>query len=254
MKQTSGKFTKIIKLIMEGQKLNDKIKLIYILLRRYFGLKGQKELMLQNSDGTFKVRANDSDLWILTSLGDKEMRPYFNVDEGTFIDIGANVGKYSIILAKNPNIKVIAFEPDPYNLEALKFNIVLNNSPVVIKDIALSNKKGTASFFLNPDNQGNSSLLNSGQKGEEIFVKTDTLDNVLKDNKERISLIKIDVEGFEAEVLQGARETIRKFHPKIIFEAWNGEYLDRCMEVLNPLGYSTKKINGGNYLAKYIKN
>ena len=63
-----------------------------------------------------------------------------------------------------------------------------------------------------------------------------------------MDLIKVDVEGAEAEVLKGATKAL-KSHPKIIFEAWNENYLEKVKKVLRPFNYKIKKTAKDNYLA-----
>jgi len=65
----------------------------------------------------------------------------------------------------------------------------------------------------------------------------------------RVDLIKIDVEGAETFVLEGAKKTLKKYHPKIIFEAWDRGSLNECKKILHRVGYRIKKINSTNYLA-----
>ena len=64
-----------------------------------------------------------------------------------------------------------------------------------------------------------------------------------------MGLIKIDVEGAEAEVLKGATKTLKNSHPKIIFEAWDEQYLKKVKKILNKFNYKIKKIADENYFA-----
>jgi FkbM family methyltransferase len=235
--------------IREGFSLKDKIK---ILLFIFTLSKYKPAVYIKNKDGFFFARKNSSDLWMLSTLGEEELRNYFKLSKGVFLDIGANVGKYSIILGKQlkENGKVYSFEPEPSNIEGLKKNILLNEvTNVKIFPLACSNKKGLISFYLNEKNSGAHSLIKKSKK--EILINCDTLDNILKEQnlKEDINLIKIDVEGAEAEVLKGAINTLKKHHPKIIFEAWNEEYLENVKKVLKPFKYEIKKIAEENYFA-----
>jgi len=67
----------------------------------------------------------------------------------------------------------------------------------------------------------------------------------------KVDLIKIDVEGAESLVLNGALKTLKNSHPKIILEAWDKEHLDKVKEILKPFNYKIKKIdNFNNYFAE----
>jgi FkbM family methyltransferase len=148
---------------------------------------------------------------------------------GVFIDVGANIGNNSLIASKIAS-KVIAIEPNPKILERLKQNIDLNNlKNVIVYDYAISNFIGESEFFI-PDesfsNQGVASLsLRENIPMRKIKVRVTTLDELLK-NEERIDLIKIDVEGHSKEVIQGAKNIIKKFKPIIIYEE---DYSDKMV-------------------------
>ncbi len=243
------KILKFIKLIAEGKTIKDKLKIML------FFLGFPKEIDLKNSDGLFHARANKSDLWMCTPLADRDMRKYFAPKEGTFLDIGANIGKYSIIMAKNPDVKVIAFEPEPSNLKALRSNIALNSfeDRITIASVALSDKRGVVNFYQGRGDPGVGSLEMTGGKTENVPIKVNTqpLDDYAEKNKiQDIKLMKVDVEGLEASVFRGALKTLRKFHPKIIFEAQDENHLNESKNILEAVGYKIKQIDDTNFLAK----
>ncbi len=243
-----NKILKRIKLIIEGKSLKDKLKIFFSVLtiNQY-----KPEVSLKNKDGIFFVRKNSADLWMLSTLGEDDLRKYFKLDKGVFLDIGANVGKYSVILGKQlkDKGKVFSFEPEPSNLQALIKNLKSNNlTNVKIIPLACSDKKAILNFYINKNNSGGHSL--KYKTNNKISVEANTLDNLLKPFKlKRVDLMKIDVEGAESDVLKGAIKPLKKFHPKIIFEAWDDKYLQKCLDVLKPLGYKVKKISEENYLA-----
>ncbi len=240
-----NKITKRIKLILEGKTIKDKFKILFsvFLLNKY-----RPSVYLKNRDGLFFVRKNSSDLWMLSTLGEAEIRDYFKLNEGCFLDIGANVGKYSVIIAKQLKDKgfVLCFEPEPKNLIALKRNLLLNKlNNVNIVPIALSDRKGNIDFYLNSENTGGHSLVNKTKN--KITVKSDKLDNVIKQqNVRNIKLIKIDVEGAEMKVLKGAENLLKKDHPKIIFET---DYPEIILPYLKKFHYNIKKISDRDYFA-----
>lgn len=118
------------------------------------------------------------------------------------IDCGANVGElFFTFLQKNIKLSYVGFEPDPEVYDCLNKN--LPNDQVCHK-IALSNKKGKEKIYL--DSEGaNSSLENFG-KDTFTYVETRTLDSY---NFKNIKLLKLEAEGWEPEVLEGAMQTIK---------------------------------------------
>ena len=138
----------------------------------------------------------------------------------TFIDIGANIGYFSMLGASivGTSGHVISFEPIGRLADQIKCSSRTNGlNNIKIKKLALGNNPCKMTLEIMPGNIGGSSLVKNINSGlsEEIFVST--LDLQLKDIK-RVDLIKIDVEGFEYEVLKGGQDTISKHLPVIILE------------------------------------
>lgn len=142
----------------------------------------------------------------------------FLKQEDTFIDVGANIGWLSLVGANAVGIngKVIAFEPVPSTFEILKSNKELNKfSQITLHQFALGNSEEIVTIYPETDNRGGASILNhESDCGIEIEVKK--LDNLELNTK--VDVIKIDVEGFELDVLKGAFKTIKKDKPKLIIE------------------------------------
>ncbi len=142
----------------------------------------------------------------------------------TILDVGANVGAFTLKTAsflKNKGIShnLYAFEPNPLIYPKLDRNLSLNphlNSSISLEQLALSSTSGDMYFDFNEDNSGGGKLA-SYDTG--IKVKVETLDSfVLRRDIKKVSLIKIDVEGFEPAVLKGARNTIEVYRPMLILE------------------------------------
>jgi FkbM family methyltransferase len=143
------------------------------------------------------------------------------------LDIGANVGAYAIALAKmHPKIEVHCFEPNPEMAARLERNIRLNGTQanVCLHTAAASDALGRATFHVVPCGEGNPGLsaLNMGALGNTrsrpIEVNTVTLDSVFLGQSRKVSGIKIDVQGSELEVLNGARGLLERDRPAVIFE------------------------------------
>lgn len=141
------------------------------------------------------------------------------------VDVGCHHGIILGVMIKYcTQGRLFAFEPLPISYEYLVKQFNLPN--VKIYNMALSDQKGTANFNYVVNNTAYSGLQKrqyptSNEKVVEITVKTDLLDNIL-DSNQRVSLIKIDVEGAELQVLVGAKNIIKRDKPIIIFEYASG--------------------------------
>lgn len=125
-------------------------------------------------------------------------------DTDTFLDIGANVGAYTILASGEKKCKSIAVEPIPKSFNYLKRNIELNEikDKVTLFNIGLSNKNG-ALYFTNDKDSMNHVV--SKEFPNSIKVKVHALDELIN---EPINFIKLDVEGFEKFVLDGAKQVL----------------------------------------------
>ncbi len=147
-----------------------------------------------------------------------------------FLDIGANIGTYSVLFA-GKGLTGFAFEPIKSNFEALKTNLGLNHLSEKVKllPVGLGSYKHRANFTFDPVNTGASHLTDDHIDAEIIinpeFEDTDieTLDGlmeVLDINTEKRIILKIDVEGMELDVLKGATNFLKKYpHVLLIIES-----------------------------------
>lgn len=129
---------------------------------------------------------------------------HYLTEKDTFLDIGANVGAYTILASGEKKCRSIAFEPIPQTFYYLKRNIELNKiqDRVELFNVGLSNKNGVLYFTNNKDSMNhvvNTKIENS------IKVKVNTLDSLIK---EPINFIKLDVEGYEKFVLDGSEKLL----------------------------------------------
>ena len=149
----------------------------------------------------------------------------------TILDIGANIGYYSLMILKliGPNGKLIAVEPSPSNIEILKKNLNLNNyNDIEVHNAAISDENSIKKFFLSE--MSNLNTLNYTEKkslnltGETINVKTLTVPQIMEGRN--LDLIRMDVEGHEVEVLNGLIPNIgvNNLYPSIIFETHRSRY------------------------------
>jgi FkbM family methyltransferase len=170
----------------------------------------------------------------------------------TILDIGANIGGYSYYLAPIASQfsgTCIAFEPGVQIYNRLTKNIEQCN--FISERIALSNTNGFGDLYL-PVSQGCSSLIKhpefDGLKTESVALMR--LDDYIKKNAiDNIGFIKIDVEGHEFEVIEGAVETINKFSPLILCESENrhiintGRSTEMFLEHMKELQYNAYVIS-----------
>lgn len=128
-------------------------------------------------------------------------------DEDIFVDVGANVGSYTILACSAIGTRGYCFEPVPSTYSRLMTNIRLNDlgERVVSLNIALGNAKGEI-YFSSNQNCLNHVITDDEQTENKIVVNVSTLDEEIKNDP---FLIKIDVEGYETPVLEGADNTLR---------------------------------------------
>jgi FkbM family methyltransferase len=143
-------------------------------------------------------------------------------EDSVVIDVGSNLGYNMLLFAKYaPRGKVICLEPNPVLFKLLKYNIGANNFTHVIPLLcAAGNKSGFGLFCVDPF-YPQLAHLNTGSKSDGIVYKVkiisiDDLAQLLRLDK--VDLIKLDVEGFEWEILEGALNTIRAHKPNIAVE------------------------------------
>ena len=131
-------------------------------------------------------------------------RRYPFPEKGAFLDVGANLGIISLMLAKRyPARRIVAFEPMPSTVDALEENIRRNSASVAALPVAVSNVNGTAELGENESRARASLAVDPGSKTHAVQCRR--LDELATElGIERIALLKIDVEGCEMEVLQGA--------------------------------------------------
>lgn len=175
----------------------------------------------------------------------------------TVLDIGANIGNHTIFFAKMFQ-KVYAFEPNPVTYEVLKINsnFVSETKNIELFNFGLSDIDGTLPFFINHSNIGGSAIAENNETLENIIdVSVKKLDDLTILNDENVSLIKIDVEGHELKVLKGAKNTLCKNMPAILFEQQASDIADGSSEVikfLEELGYSFFTIKKNFYFGEGI--
>lgn len=153
-------------------------------------------------------------------------------DNDTIIDAGALIGDFSCYVNYlYPKAKIYAFEPSPMVFKLLKQNTEIRTNNIFCFNQALSNKNGEAELNVSKDITlwGGDNLKESKirkQKDQnhlkQEHITTITIDSFVQQNKlVNVNFIKIDTEGFEKEILEGAVQTIRNFSPTIVCSAYH---------------------------------
>lgn len=152
--------------------------------------------------------------------------------DNILLDVGANIGWYSIILSKLMPVscKTYSFEPDPLNFELLTHNCKLNNiTNIECINAAVGESIGTATLHLYPSkNLGRHSLIALEGNSEKLDVKMISLDSFFEEQQidlTRIKFLKIDIEGFEYSALLGAKK-ILTIIPMVLME-FSPEYMKK---------------------------
>jgi len=162
------------------------------------------------------------------------------------LDVGANIGLHSLHWAvANPHAAVYAFEPCPATREILQRNVHRNSlqTSVTIVPHAVSSQSGQAQFFACADSAFSSLKDTHRERVIEIIdVAVTTVDDFVADaGLTRLFLIKIDVEGFEKEVILGAMNALQRFRPDLFVEIYRGTHSnpdpEGTVQLLSALGY-----------------
>ena len=228
-----------------------KWEIIKYFLRRILGNRSLFDEDVKIIDGPYVFNCGRSieNCKVACSAFEKEFEKELHIERGIFVDIGAHIGKWTVKVGKKigDKGKVIAIEADKQNGVLLDENMLLNkieNSEVW--HVACSDTNGSIKFFNDEHHPArNSTLFSAGEKG--YTVKAKTLDSIIRGRK--VDLIKIDVEGAENLVLMGGIKTLKRSKPRILFEAWNEDYLKLVLKVILPLGYKIRRIGRENYVA-----
>ena len=182
--------------------------------------------------------------WLGTYELHKQLQVATSISPGmTVYDVGANVGFYTLLASvlAGPAGKVHAFEPVPRNFEILEHHVRINRiQNVVATRAAAASGSGLRSFALASD-YAMGHLVEQG----DFQVRTLTLDGYLKDTGSPApAVIKIDVEGAEAEVLRGGHQLLLNHHPTIFLATHGRAAHDECCRLLESAGYSLNSLDG----------
>jgi len=210
-----------------------------LLLRKIFAKVGLYELIRKKNVSTI-IKLNTGELYKINTLnwiglqcfiyGSYDIEKKYEVKlldiakkikSKCFLDIGTNHGYYSIKVANLlPDCKIYAFEPLSRNVEFIKENIRLNKleNIEIVKNVVSRERERVRVFYAGDENLGSSSCLNMFDTSDYEEVESLTIDDFVKNKNIFPDLVKIDVEGFELNVLEGMKNTLKYIRPILFIE------------------------------------
>lgn len=260
-------------------------KILYTLDRRtphpfkdvlYAGLyafPGLRHKQITCESTTVTVQSRSKDEWYITGhpvdegVNGRQLIGLFEKqeDNGTFLDVGASTGMYSVFALKR-GLRVVAFEPDPQIFGILSANAALNQKnylqPLFFQ-AALDKADGKAVLHSDGFKEACPSLAQTGNQKAEIPVITHSLDSLVVRNAIPLPTIaKIDVEGGEAGVLEGGAETFSsktirdlfvEIHPQ--FLPLFGSSADKVWRMILEFGYQPQLVvpKGDEFFCHFLK-
>jgi FkbM family methyltransferase len=178
----------------------------------------------------------------------------FLSDSSNILDLGANIGVWSIALSKtSPRGQIFAFEPQSETYKQLCANLFINGCKNVIPHrFGLGTRKQsgkTLTMQINPENNGASKIV-SDEKSENSEIQKIDIKSLSDFDFPKIRLIKMDVEGFELNVLNGGEQLIKRDKPVIFFEAWEKNQKE-MFQWFEKRGYIITKLGDSDFYAQH---
>jgi FkbM family methyltransferase len=207
-----------------------RVKFITKLIAKNKQNRQKEQFIIKNKTGLFSIQNTNDSIVMSSHYYDMFQKKWVNASKkNIFLDIGANIGHYTILAKQRGFSTIIAFEPDPDTYQILSTNIILNKlKQVRAYNFGLGNVNGKIPFEKDPNNTGGNRFLSKEEKVKKNspYLKIIKLDDFIKKEKisySKINFIKIDVEGFEFDILQGMKNTIKKLENGTILmiEIWD---------------------------------
>jgi FkbM family methyltransferase len=222
--------------------------LLRYLLIPFMPPKGSEFILHVPSNGSVRVGYREtlglsSLLYGTFEKGELEFVSQYLRPGNAVMDIGANIGLFSVVMGRTIGQTgvVIAFDPVPANITRLKSNLNENGiSTDGVYELALGSTNGKMELKMSDDTAYASmhTVEHGLENGQIIQVNVKRLDDVWNERgRPMISFIKMDVEGAELEVIEGSGEMIAQCHPTMLIEANTNQHLVKLNEMLQPYGY-----------------
>ena len=184
---------------------------------------------------------DDPDMYLISGFEPKRL----------IFDIGSQYGDWAIMWSKKFNVEVWAFEPLTDNINEMAEDLYLNKLTMKVHAVKTLVGDGTSMDYIVKENMASFSWTNHPKHHPTMRID----DFVLKWNKYP-DLIKIDVEGFEYQVLKGSEMTIDTYHPRIIIETHSSELREKCDGFLRTLDYELihkgREIKGSGWMDEVV--
>lgn len=150
------------------------------------------------------------------------------------LDIGANYGLYSCAIASRlaGNGKLWCFEPAPTTAESLRETIKRNayQGQIEVEECGLSDKQGTAVFYVSPNAELNSLEPQESPHTERVEIQLKTLDQFADERAlSEVDFVKLDAEGEEVKILEGGRQFFERCQPLVMFELMHVEKVNKAL-------------------------
>ena len=197
---------------------------------------GQTWKMWNPGSGRIGLHYNKREVYERQLLVDVKQRSL----TGSAFDVGAHIGNHAIWFAKVCGLTVHAFEPHRGSLDQLYANLALNDMEMAVYEWAAGDRHTTGRFTpgmwvaFDPDRDGAEMDLDRGD------IDVHPIDDMV--DVPDLAVVKVDIEGTEADALRGMTRHLKRSHPVVYTEAHTQEDWDAQAEVLEPLGYRMEKV------------
>lgn len=161
---------------------------------------------------------------------EKEKLLHLDPNPSTIIDVGANMGEISLRFAQQyPNAHIFSFEPHPFTFQKLQTNCSRNSfKNLTLLNLGLGSQKGEVHFEERASGNLGMNRVTSDREKSAHQIKVVPLDLFFEENKlSSLSIIKIDVEGYEHEVLKGASNVLSQYKPLLFIELDNDNLIEQ---------------------------